>query len=162
MIEIVDTQNTNVLYCLYCVIGYELGLVCCIAQAVTVNRIAKEWNQGLEEAREAVRAQNETLSMELSQAGVDKNITSKSLIPEPVACPEDLDSTFVRKYLRAFNWKKTSRNTSGNYLDFRQHVSWPILFYFPTASSWPKVLYFQHVVGLLCAESCGFHCFTLP
>ena len=100
----------------------EIGLLHRIAQVVTVNRLAREYNAGLQAAQDAVQAQNDQLSVELADAGVDVKFIKKSLIPVPMPCPENLDMKFVRKYLAAFNWRKSSRNTSGNYLVFRQHI----------------------------------------
>lgn len=83
-----------------------------------MNRIARDYNQGLAAAQEVVRTHNARISQELADAGVAIKHIKKSLIPVPQPCPENLGMKWVRKYLAAFQWKKVSRNTSGNYLEF--------------------------------------------
>ena len=97
------------------------GIQCpSLSQAATAKKIAQEYNQGLEAAKAAVQEHNATLAAKFIEAGVSKKFIQQSLLPEPQRCPEDLNMAFVRRYLRAFNWKKTQRNTSGSYLAFRQ------------------------------------------
>ena len=88
----------------------------CIPKVVTRNRLAKEYNTGLEAAKEAVHQHNQRMRAELCEAGVPKKHIAKALLPEPMPCPENLNMRFVRKFLSAFHWKQASRNTSGNYL----------------------------------------------
>lgn len=83
---------------------------------VTAKRLAREYNSGLDAARQEVQEHNEKVSAELAEAGVPKSQIRRSLLPWPAPCPEDLDSGFIRKFLRAFNWSRASRNTSGQYL----------------------------------------------
>ena len=83
---------------------------------MTAKRLAREYNSGLDAARLEVQEHNEKVSAELAEAGVPKSQIRRSLLPWPAPCPEDLDSGFIRKFLRAFNWSRASRNTSGQYL----------------------------------------------
>ena len=101
-----------------------------------MKRLAREYNDGLEHAKEAVHVHNQQLQAELSEAGVRRSFIKASLLEEPKACPEDLGMTFVRKFLNAFNWKRAARNTSGNYLEpYLDHIC-NVLFFLHSACHW--------------------------
>lgn len=87
-----------------------------------MNKLAKQYNEGLAAAREAVEEHNEQLRREFIEAGVSRKFIKKSLLPIPMPCPEDLNMKFVRRFMAAFNWKRVSRNTAGAYLDL--HLKW--------------------------------------
>ena len=83
-----------------------------------MNKLAKQYNEGLATAREAVEEHNEQLRREFIEAGVIK----KSLLPIPMPCREDLNMKFVRRFMT----KQVSRNTAGAYLDL--HLKWIFFF----------------------------------
>lgn len=60
-----------------------------------------------------------SMTQEMVAAGVSAKDIDKVLIPRPLPCPENLSVRWCRRFLRAYNWRKVSRNTAGNYL-----VSW--------------------------------------
>lgn len=62
------------------------------------------------------------MTQEMVAAGVPAKDIDKVLIPRPLPCPENLSVRWCQRFLRAFNWRKVSRNTAGNYL-----VSWLLI-----------------------------------
>ena len=85
-------------------------------QVVTVRRLAREYNKGLEKARQKAIDYNNKLMQDLKDAGVKAKYLSSSFVPIPQACPENLDMKWVRRFLKAYQWKKVARNTAGQYL----------------------------------------------
>ena len=90
-------------------------------EVVPVRRIAREYNQGLPEVIQQAEEHNQKVMEEFRAAGVKSKFTKKALLSIPKRCPEDLDIRWVRRFMRAFNWKKSSRNTAGQYLDAWHH-----------------------------------------
>ena len=84
-------------------------------EVVTAKKIAEQYNSGLEQAIETVHARNERVSRELVAANVPVKRIAKSLLPVPKRCPV-LDARFCRRWLKAFEWRRAARNTSGQYL----------------------------------------------
>lgn len=87
------------------------------SKAVTVSRIAREWNQGLEAARASVAEHNRKIAEEFTSAGMPKYSIKKALLQTPQPCPTKFNRKWIQKFLHAFDWRHSSRNTSGNYLD---------------------------------------------
>ena len=85
-----------------------------------MNKLAKEYNAGLEAAQEKAREHNQEVIREFAEVGIVKGKHLKeSLLPIPQPCPENLDKRWVRSLFAAFSWRKMARNTAGQYL-----VSW--------------------------------------
>ncbi|CAK8989314.1 Uncharacterized protein (Fragment), partial [Durusdinium trenchii] len=82
-------------------------------KVVTVRRLAREYNKGLEKARQKAIDYNNKLMQDLKDAGVKAKYLSSSFVPIPQACPENLDMKWVRRFLKAYQWKKVARNTAG-------------------------------------------------
>lgn len=93
-----------------------------MSQVVTARKIARHYNAGLEDAIASTQAHNDQVAHDLLESGATGKDINRALLPIPERCPEDLNGRFVRKFLRAFNWRKVSRNTGGNYLAARMHI----------------------------------------
>lgn len=85
---------------------------------VTVRRIARHYNKGLDDAIRRTDEFNTQTTQEMVAAGVSAKDIDKVLIPRPLPCPENLSVRWCRRFLRAYNWRKVSRNTAGNYLEW--------------------------------------------
>ena len=89
-------------------------------EVATVRRIARNYNAGLAQAQKVAREHNERVIEEFSAVGLVKcRQVRSSLMPIPFPCPETLGLHFVRKFMRAFDWKRAARNTGGQYLASR-------------------------------------------
>ena len=98
-------------------------------KVATMNKLAREYNAGLEAAIEQVQQHNLKVQAEMTKAGVHQKHIKKSLLPIPEKCPENAGRRFCRRWLTAFNWRRASRNTSGQYLDSWWHdMYWYIYF----------------------------------
>ena len=84
---------------------------------MTVRRLAREYNAGLAKAVDEAQRHNAEVVEMFKSAGVKCKFVSRSLLPMPQPCPEDLGMNWVRKFLKAYSWRKTSRNTAGQYLE---------------------------------------------
>ena len=76
------------------------------------------------------------MTQEMMAAGVPAKDIDKVLIPRPCPCPEDLSIRWCQRFLRAFNWKRVSRNTAGNYL-----VSWLLIVWVHIGTVWQQSCY---------------------
>lgn len=95
-----------------------MSTFCFANQAVTANRLAKEYNEGLDEAVRQAHEHNRKIVEDFKAVGVIRAKHFKhSLVPIPRKCPTNLDKRWVRKFLLTFGWTKASRNTAGQYLE---------------------------------------------
>ena len=81
-----------------------------------MRRLAREYNQGLDQAIADTQEHNRKVAADFQAAGVKGKFMATSFLPLPRRCPEDLDLRWVRQFLHAFNWRRVARNTAGQYL----------------------------------------------
>lgn len=84
---------------------------------MTVSRLAREYNKGLEDSKAEVQLHNEKMTSELMKVGANQETIDRCLLPTPVECPP-LDGRWIRRFLQLMHWRKQPVNTAGTYLEW--------------------------------------------
>lgn len=88
-----------------------------LPQVVTAQRLGREYNEGLDEARQKVIAHNAEMEAELEKVGASRATIQRCLLPEPQKCPA-LDGRWCRRFLELMRRRRSPVNTAGTYLEW--------------------------------------------